>query len=74
MPRLRALADTYSFPLIMDDSVGNSVDTEILPYADIVVTSLSKIFSGAANVMGGRYVKFRRSDAIQCSSLRLASS
>ncbi|KAN0088881.1 cystathionine gamma-synthase [Tylopilus felleus] len=56
MPRLRTLADTYSFPLIMDDSIGNSVDTEILPYADIVVTSLSKIFSGAANVMGGSLV------------------
>jgi cystathionine gamma-synthase len=54
--RLRALADTYDFLLIIDDTVGNFVNVEVLPYADIVVTSLTKIFSGAANVMGGSLV------------------
>jgi cystathionine gamma-synthase len=56
MPRLRALADKYNFLIVVDDTIGNFVNVELLPYADIVVSSLSKIFSGDANVMGGRLV------------------
>jgi cystathionine gamma-synthase len=55
LPRLRALADKYDFLIVVDDTIGNFVNVEVLPYADIVVSSLSKIFSGDANVMGGRY-------------------
>lgn len=54
--RLRALADKYHFLIVIDDTIGNFVNVEVLPYADIVVSSLSKIFSGDANVMGGRLV------------------
>lgn len=54
LPRLRALADKYDFLIVIDESIGNFVNVEVLPYADIVVSSLSKIFSGVANVMGGR--------------------
>lgn len=56
MPRLRALADKYDFLIVVDETIGNFVNVEVLPYADIVVSSLSKIFSGDANVMGGRQV------------------
>lgn len=56
LPRLRALADRYDFLIIIDETIGNAVNVEVLPYADVVVSSLSKIFSGVANVMGGRYV------------------
>lgn len=56
LPRLRALADKYDFLIVIDETIGNFVNVEVLPYADIVVSSLSKIFSGASNVMGGRYV------------------
>jgi cystathionine gamma-synthase len=55
LTRLRALADKYDFPIVVDDSIGNFVNVEILPFADIVVTSLTKLFSGDSNVMGGRY-------------------
>ena len=55
LPRLRALADKYDFLIIIDETIGNFVNVEVLPYADVVVSSLSKIFSGASNVMGGRY-------------------
>ena len=34
------------------------MNVEVLPYADIVVSSLTKVFSGASNIMGGRYVYF----------------
>ena len=54
LPRLRKLADKYDFLLMVDETIGNFVNVEVLPYADIVVSSLSKIFSGDANVMGGR--------------------
>ena len=63
IPRLRALADTHDFLLIIDETLGNFVNVDVLPYADIVITSLTKVFSGAANVMGGRCVGFHHPDA-----------
>ncbi|KAF8069014.1 pyridoxal phosphate-dependent transferase [Lyophyllum atratum] len=56
LPRLRALADKYDFLIVIDETIGNFVNVEVLPYADIVVSSLSKVFSGVANVMGGGLV------------------
>jgi cystathionine gamma-synthase len=54
LARLRALSDKYDFLIIIDDSIGNFVNVETLPFADMVATSLTKIFSGDSNVMGGR--------------------
>jgi cystathionine gamma-synthase len=54
LPRFRDLADKYDFLIVVDDTIGNFGNVDVLPYADIVVSSLSKIFSGGANVMGGR--------------------
>jgi cystathionine gamma-synthase len=54
LPRLRALADKYDFLIVIDETIGNFVNVEVLPYADVVVSSLTKIFSGGSNVMGGR--------------------
>lgn len=54
--RLRALADKYDFLIVVDETLGNFANVEVLPYADVVVSSLSKVFSGDANVMGGRCV------------------
>ena len=54
--RLRALADKYDFLIVIDQTIGNFVNVEVMPYADVVVSSLSKVFSGYANVMGGRSV------------------
>ncbi|KAH9848718.1 PLP-dependent transferase [Lenzites betulinus] len=53
LPRLRKLADKYDFLIVVDETIGNFVNVEVLPYADMVVSSLSKVFSGDANVMGG---------------------
>ena len=58
LPRLRALADKHGFLVVVDETVGNFNNVEVLPYADIVVSSLSKIFSGGGDVMGGRYDRF----------------
>ena len=55
--RLRKLADEYNFLIVVDETIGNFSNVDVLPLADIVVTSLSKFFSGYATVMGGRYAK-----------------
>jgi cystathionine gamma-synthase len=43
-----------SFAIVVDETIGNFINVEVATYADIVVSSLTKIFSGDANVMGGR--------------------
>ncbi|TDL22692.1 PLP-dependent transferase [Rickenella mellea] len=56
LPRLRALADKHDFLIVVDETVGNFVNVEVLPHVDIVVSSLTKVFSGDSNVMGGSLV------------------
>ncbi|KAF8428740.1 pyridoxal phosphate-dependent transferase [Tirmania nivea] len=51
--RIRALADKYGFAVVVDETIGNFMNINVLPYADVVVSSLTKVFSGASNVMGG---------------------
>ena len=53
--RLRQMADKYNFLIVIDETIGNFRNVSILSYADIVMSSLTKIFSGEANTMGGRY-------------------
>lgn len=56
LSRIRRLADTYDFAVVIDETVGNFVNVNVLPLADVVVSSLTKIFSGDANVMGGSII------------------
>lgn len=56
LPRLRKLADKYDFLIVIDETIGNFINVQVLPYADVVVSSLTKVFSGASNVMGGSLV------------------
>jgi cystathionine gamma-synthase len=53
LARLRGLADKYNFLIVIDETVGNFLNVEVFPFADIVVSSLTKVFSGYSNVMGG---------------------
>lgn len=41
---------------MIDETIAGFVNVEVLPLADIVVSSLTKVFSGDSNVMGGSYV------------------
>lgn len=52
--RIRRLADEYDFAVVVDETIGNFMNVHILPAADIMVSSLTKVFSGDSNVMGGR--------------------
>ena len=54
LTRIRRLADKYDFAVVIDETIGNFLNVNVLPAADIVVSSLTKIFSGDSNVMGGR--------------------
>lgn len=53
---IRRLADLYGFLVVVDETVGNYINVDVLREADIVVSSLTKIFSGDSNVMGGSLV------------------
>lgn len=48
--RLRKIADDYDFPVVVDDTVGSFCNLDVLPVADVVVSSLTKTFSGYADV------------------------
>ncbi|MCJ1311025.1 hypothetical protein MMC25_004695 [Agyrium rufum] len=51
--RIHALGRKFDFPIVVDETIGNFMNVNVLPYADIVVSSLTKVFSGDSNVMGG---------------------
>lgn len=52
--RIRSLADKYGFIVACDDTVASCVNVDTIPYVDVVIASLTKTFSGASNVTGGR--------------------
>ncbi|KAI0881004.1 PLP-dependent transferase [Annulohypoxylon maeteangense] len=56
LARIRRLADSYDFAVVVDETVGTFVNVNVLPFADVVVSSLTKIFSGDCNVMGGSII------------------
>ena len=52
--KLRALANKEKVAIVVDDTIGSFANVDLTDVADIVVTSLTKSFSGFADVMGGR--------------------
>lgn len=56
LKKIRELADKYNFAVVIDETVGNFVNIHVLPYADIVASSLTKVFSGDSNVMAGSLI------------------
>ncbi|KAL1972176.1 hypothetical protein VTN31DRAFT_7395 [Thermomyces dupontii] len=54
--RISNLAKKYDFAVVVDETIGNFINVNVLRYADVVVSSLTKIFSGDSNVMGGSAV------------------
>ena len=49
-------SEKYGFILIVDDTVGGFGNIDVFAQADILLTSLTKSFSGYANVLGGSIV------------------
>lgn len=55
---LRDLADTYDFALVVDDTIGNFANVDLIQngLADVVCTSLTKLFNGRGDAMAGSVV------------------
>jgi cystathionine gamma-synthase len=53
LQKIKELQDRFGFYIVIDETVGGFINVECLPFASIVVSSLTKIFSGDSNVMGG---------------------
>lgn len=56
LPRLKQLSQKHGFALVVDETIGTFANVEVLPWCDIAVSSLTKVFSGDSNVMGGSMV------------------
>ncbi len=55
-PNLAALSEVarrHEFPLVVDETLGTYVNTDVLRVADVAVTSLTKYFTGAGDVLAG---------------------
>lgn len=50
---LRALADKYDFILVVDETIGSFANVDVRAVADVIASSLSKLFSGYADVLAG---------------------
>lgn len=50
---LRSLADEYGFLLVIDDTLSAVINRNLLDHADLLVTSLTKYFSGIGDVLAG---------------------
>jgi cystathionine gamma-synthase len=53
IPKLRQLCDQYGAKLILDPSAVSLVTLDLLPYADILCTSLTKYAASEGDVMAG---------------------
>ncbi len=56
LPRLSQLATQYSFPVIIDATMGTPYNVETIEYSDIVVESLTKFASGNADLLMGAVI------------------
>ncbi|KAG7661411.1 STR2 [[Candida] subhashii] len=56
LKKIRQLADQYNFAVVVDETVGNFLNIHVLPYADMVASSLTKVFSGDSNVLAGSLI------------------
>jgi cystathionine gamma-synthase len=70
LPALRRLADKYRLLLIVDDTLAACGNLDVIHHADLVVTSLTKYFSGYGDVIAGSVVL--NSEGASCAELHQA--
>ncbi len=58
LQKLRELADEYDFAVVVDDTIGNFANIDLIQsgLADAVCTSLTKIFNGRGDAMAGSVI------------------
>ena len=54
--KISRIADKLNIPVIVDDTIGSNLNINSLGYADIVFTSLTKIFSGSGDILAGSLI------------------
>jgi len=56
--KLRELADEHNFLIIVDDTIGNFANLDLLKdgVADVICTSLTKIFNGRGDAIAGSLI------------------
>ena len=50
------LARDKNIPIIVDDTIGSSLNVHLTPYADVVFSSLTKSFAGRGDILAGSTV------------------
>jgi cystathionine gamma-synthase len=61
LSRLAGWSRQYRFPLVIDDTIAGYANVDLLPVADVVCSSLTKLFSGVGDVAAGALVLNPRS-------------
>lgn len=54
--KLSRLCQSHSIPMIIDDTLGAMVNTDVRPHADLIATSLTKFFSGSGDTLAGSLI------------------
>ncbi len=54
--KISEIANKLKIPLIVDDTIGSNININSLEHADIVFTSLTKIFSGSGDILAGSLI------------------
>ncbi len=50
------LAHERNIPVIADDTIGSALNIDLLPYTDLIFTSLTKSFAGRGDILAGSLV------------------
>ncbi len=56
LPAVAKLAHSRGIPVIADDTIGSPLNIDVLPYADLVFSSLTKSFAGRGDILAGSLV------------------
>ena len=56
LARVRELCDRHGCALVIDATLGTPFNVDVLPYADVVIESLTKYASGSADLMLGAVI------------------
>ena len=56
LPKVSKLAHERGIPVIADDTIGSAVNINVLPYADLIFSSLTKSFAGRGDILAGALV------------------
>ena len=54
--KISKIAKKLNVPLIVDDTIGSNLNINSLEHADMVFTSLTKIFSGSGDILVGSLI------------------